>query len=437
MQTAAPPSLKLSRLHAQTTSTEGQSILIVEDNRAVGALLSSFLHELGGFEIEVAGSLNEARDLVANNPARFFCAALDLNLPDAPNGEIVDLIRGFGIPAIVLTGTSDEAARQSVLQKNVVDYVVKASKHQIEHVAYLIGRLRENRAKKVLVVDDSRSYRAHLSDLLARYFYQTFEATDGVQALEILTQHPDMTLVITDINMPHMDGFDLINGIRQLYRREELAIIGLSDSSQVGLSARILKAGANDFLAKQFEIEEFYCRVTQNTNMVGYVRQVHHTANRDFLTGVYNRRYLFDIGEKLHANARRGNIELAASLLDIDHFKRVNDLHGHQVGDRVLQAISASLLQAFRKTDVVARYGGEEFVCLAIVKERAHAIPAFERVRKSLAAIQIETPQGPLSVTGSFGVTTNLGENLDEMLKFADEAVYAAKAAGRNCVVER
>lgn len=440
MSVSVTTSTKLSRLQLASEAlgapSDARSLLVVEDSRAVREMLCGFLRELGGFTLETAGSLAEARRLIAHDPERFFCAALDLNLPDAPSGEIVDLVQAAGVPSIVLTGTADDGVRQAVLKKNVVDYVIKSTNHQIEHVAYLIGRLRENRGKKVLVVDDSRSYRAYLKHLLDRYFYQTFEAGDGVDALAVLAEHPDMALILTDLNMPRLDGFGLIDEVRKRYRREDLAIIGLSDMSQPGMSARILKAGGNDFLAKSFELEEFYCRITQSTNLVGYVRHIHNTANRDFLTGVYNRRYLFEIGETLYANARRGNIQIAASLIDADHFKRINDTHGHQVGDAALKEIAARLRASFRRTDVVARYGGEEFVCIAILKERAHAFEVFERVRRGLEEIRIETPAGPLGLSASIGITTVLGGSLEEMLKRADEAVYAAKNAGRNRVVE-
>jgi PleD family two-component response regulator len=171
----------------------------------------------------------------------------------------------------------------------------------------------------------------------------------------VLAEHPDTTLVITDVNMPVMGGFELISAIRRQYRREDLAIIGLSDASKAGLSAALLKAGANDFVAKPFQVEEFYCRVTQNTNMVGYVRQIKDFATRDFLTGAYNRRHLFEMGGKLYASAQRGNIAIATGVIDADHFKHINDTYGHHAGDAALKCIADVLQSSLRQTDVVAR----------------------------------------------------------------------------------
>ena len=436
MSVSLSTSVKLSRLQRAESHDAQQSILIIDDDSAARALLAEYIEQIGGFDLEAAGSHAEAVLLLEQDPRRFFCAVVNYHLPDAPHGEVVQSLGAAGLSSIVLTDSTDARVIDKLRGQHIVDYVLKNGVHQIEHVAYLIGRLRENRAKKILVVDDSRSYRAYLAALLDRYFYSTFQAADGVEAMEVLAAHPDLTLVITDINMPRLDGFGLIAEIRQRYRREDLAIIGVSDSSQAGMSARILKTGGNDFLPKQFEQEEFYCRVTQNTNMIGYVRQIRDSANVDFLTGVYNRRHLFDIGGKLYANARRGNINLAASLIDADHFKSINDTHGHQVGDLALQAIARRLTDTLRTGDVVARYGGEEFVCLAVVKQPGDAALVFERVRRDIEHLCLEIGGTRIPITASLGVTTVLDENFEAMLRRADEAVYLAKKGGRNRVVE-
>jgi len=436
MSLSLSTSVKLSRLQSAVSHGAEQSILIVVDDGAARALLSQYIAEIGGFNLETAGSHAEAMVLMQRNPQRFFCAVVDYSLPDAPHGEAVQSLDAAGLSSIVLTDSVEARVLDKLRSQHIVDYVLKNGVHQIEHVAYLIGRLRENRAKKILVVDDSRSYRAYLTALLERYFYSTFQAEDGVAAMEVLAEHPDLTLVITDINMPRLDGFGLIAELRQHYRREDLAIIGVSDNSQAGMSARILKTGGNDFLPKQFEQEEFYCRVTQNTNMIGYVRQIRDSANVDFLTGVYNRRHLFDIGGKLYANARRGNIHLAASLIDADHFKSINDTHGHQVGDLALQAIARSLTDTLRTGDVVARYGGEEFVCLAVMKQPGDAGLVFERVRRDIEHLCLEVSGTRIPITVSLGVTTVLDDSFEAMLRRTDEAVYLAKKGGRNRVVE-
>ena len=433
MSVTQPALSKLSRLKAMAPASGAcGSVLVVDDSKAIRELLCGFLRQIGGLAVETADSLAGAQVLLAAQPERFFCAVLDLDLPDAPDGEAVDAARAHGIPVIVLTGSAEPATRERMMARNVVDYVVKNNSHEIEHVAYLIGRLRENRTTKILVVDDSRSFRLYIVSLLEKYFFQTLEASNGSEALAVLEHNPDITLVITDINMPVMDGYQLITALRQRYRREDLPIIGVSDTSKHEVSAKLLKLGANDFLAKSFVAEEFYCRVTQNVNMVGYIRQVRDSAVRDFLTGAYNRRYLFEVAASLYGNARRGHIHLAALLIDADHFKAVNDTYGHAAGDMVLQALAGGISCELRTSDIVARYGGEEFVCLVVLKELSDLEIVCERVRAAVAALDIEYDRYKIPVTISIGATVALGESFEDMLRAADNGVYQAKAEGRN-----
>ena len=437
-ETLSAPTGKLSRLlRTWSVPAPGDcpSILVVEDTRAVRELLCAHLRRLGVFKVESAGTLDEARTLIAQHPERFFCAALDLNLPDAPNGEIVGEVLARGIPAIVLTATMDDQVRKTMLAKPIVDYVIKGSATQIENVAYVIGRLFENRKTKIIITDDSPSFRQYLDVLLKRYCYQTLLAKNGRETLDLLGEHPDTSLVITDINMPEMDGFELVTAIRAKHNKEDLAVIGISEFSSPGQTVKLLKLGANDYLSKPFEVEEFYCRVTQSTNTVGYVRQIRNFATRDFLTGAFNRRQLFELGANLWANARRGNICVASAVIDADFFKRINDTHGHDVGDQTLKAIAACLADTLRKTDVVARYGGEEFVCLAVVKAPEDARIVFERIRAAIEALEIIAGGERVPVTVSIGVTVNLCDSLEAMIKRSDEAVYEAKRTGRNRVV--
>lgn len=414
----------------------GRRVLVVEDSRAMRALLCSRLDVIEGIAVDQAASLAEARELLRHAAGDYFVAVLDLNLGDAPNGEIVPLVRAAGIPIIVLTGSADEDVRRAMRSQLVLDYVVKRQAEEIEHVAFLVRRLHENRAVKVLVVDDQRTFRSYLGQLLANYRYQVLFAEDGEAGLRVLAENPDISLVLTDYEMPRMNGLEFIAAVRREYRREDLAIIGISDSPSSDLTVRLLKVGANDFITKRFEMEEFYCRVAQNTSMVGYVRRIRDSAIRDPLTKVYNRRHLFEVGENLLAQARRGMLNLAVGIIDADHFKKINDTWGHATGDRALVQIASTLGATLRKSDVVARFGGEEFVCCAVVRDPADAVLVFEKVRARLQAIELASDGGePVPVTASIGVTTRPAEAFESMVKEADGALYQAKAGGRNRVV--
>jgi len=426
---------RLKRLQGRDNKSGKNTVLVVEDSKSILNLLRAYLNQLEGIDVISATSMAEAEELLTIHVEQILCAVLDLNLPDAPDGEVVDLVQGHGIPVVVLTGSLDESLRKTMVEKNIVKYLVKRNTTELEKVTYIVGRIFENQDIKILVVDDSPSFRSYLVGLLDIYRYDTFTASHGKEALKVLKQYSDISLVITDYNMPEMNGLELIEAIRIDYRREDLAVIGVTDVTKPGVSVRLLQSGANDFLSKPFELEEFYCRVTQNTNMVGFVQEIRNLATRDYLTKVYNRRHLYDVGEVLYANAKRGNVLLAAALVDADHFKAINDTYGHSIGDQALIALAGALKSSLRSSDIVSRYGGEEFACLAIIKKEDDAVLTFERVRKQVEDIELYSDGTRVRIAVSIGVTTKLAGSLDEMLQLADSAVYEAKNNGRNRVV--
>ena len=156
---------------------------------------------------------------------------------------------------------------------------------------------------------------------------------------------------------------------------------------------------------------------------------------RDYLTGVFNRRYLYEAGNQVFQNARRGNISMAIAMIDADNFKSINDKYGHDIGDLVLQTIANSLRKSLRESDIVARFGGEEFVCIATGVEPDQIENVFERVREAVESQRIATEQGTINVTVSIGVCTDLKKTLDDMINVADQAMYTAKQTGRNRIV--
>jgi diguanylate cyclase (GGDEF)-like protein len=271
--------------------------------------------------------------------------------------------------------------------------------------------------------------------MLAQYRYPILLATNGREALTLLEQHPDTALVLTDYHMPEMDGLGLVRGIRRRYRREELAIIALSQAHEKELSATMLKAGANDFLNKDFQAEELYCRLVQNTNMVHFVRQLRDLINLDYLTRLYNRRYLFQVANLLHAEASARPGVLALAMVDADYFKRINDSFGHSAGDEALKHIATLLRRTFQHTDIIARYGGEEFVCVVTADRPEDAWHRFDKLREDIATTPLSFEGATIRMTVSIGLTTVLGNSLTEMIACADRAVYRAKAEGRNRVV--
>ena len=216
---------------------------------------------------------------------------------------------------------------------------------------------------------------------------------------------------------------------------DTMAIIGMSAHGNPLLSAQFLKRGANDFINKPYFEEELVWRVNQNVEMLAHLERLRDAAIKDAMTGLFNRRYFFETGAKLFANALRKNLDICIAMIDIDHFKDVNDTYGHACGDLVIKEVTKTLQENFRESDLVARIGGEEFIVMTSNMQLEHCSEHFEQIRQKIEDAFIEAGPEMIQVTASIGVTTNLTETLDEMVREADGLLYQAKDSGRNCVI--
>ncbi|MBI5119800.1 MAG: diguanylate cyclase [Rhodospirillales bacterium] len=414
-----------------------QRILIVEGSRFFSNQVRRAVEAATGTQTIVAQTLAAAQKAIAAERARggFALALFDIILPDATENEVVDLCREKGLPSVVFTGFySDELRERLTSSRTVIDYIVKDTPASLAMLRQTVTRIWRNRVTKALAVDDSATARRYLVDLLQLYQFQTLEAANGKQALEILHQHPDIRLVVTDYRMPVMDGIDMIKQMRASHPKDRLAVIGIATGGGSSLSAQFIKSGANDFITKPFLREEFFCRINQNMEILDLFESIRDSANRDYLTGIYNRRYLFEVGTKLLAAQRRKQIAVAAAMFDVDFFKKINDTYGHEAGDAVLKALAALLRERVRDTDIVARFGGEEFCLLAVNLDPKKAKEFFEGLRQGISEMRVRAKGQQLSITASIGVCLEELTNLDDLLSKADAMLYRAKEKGRNRV---
>ncbi|TAN53622.1 MAG: response regulator [Methylococcaceae bacterium] len=408
-------------------------VLVIEDQNSLARLLGAMISERWGCEVRIANTMAQVKEELALD-SHFYVAVCDLNLPDAQHGEIIDEIHQAGIATIALTGEFGEELRDIMQKKGVIDYVTKTSANAYEYVTNLVGRLHYNQQIKVLVVDDSRSSRALLKHILSMLRFHVFTAGDGKEALDVLREHPDIRLLLTDYTMPVMDGFALTMAVRNHFGKDKLAIIGISASDNPQVSAQFLKNGANDFITKPFSYEEMLCRITQNIEMLELIDAIQDAANRDYLTGLYNRRYFFHHGSQIHLDAKAQNTPLLAAMLDIDFFKKINDVYGHDAGDAALKHMAVLLRECF-PTQLVARLGGEEFVLLFENLGAETAIQLLEKFRAALKAASVTFKDKTIAFTVSVGFTSGLESTIDDMLKTADINLYHAKESGRDRIV--
>ena len=408
---------------------------MVEDSRLFGSMLKKKIEAASDFSVEWLQTYAEAEEMVQHGEKEFFAALLDLNLPDAPNGEVVDLVLSLGIPVIVFTGDMSDEAREFIWAKKVAEYVLKENKQSIDYIIYLLKRLKQNLNVTILIVDDSRFYRKIVRDLLQIHLFKTLEATNGFEALEVLEQNKNIVMVLTDYNMPEMNGFELVKKIRDRYSRDTLAVIGLSTEGNSNMSAQFIKSGANDFLNKPFGNEEFYCRITQSVVMMENIQRIMDLSNKDPLTNLYNRRFFFETTPKMFASAKREQITINVGMLDIDFFKKVNDTYGHDVGDEVIKHLANLLNNRFRQTDVVSRFGGEEFCILSVNMDEDYVFAVYEDVRKKIEESTLEVDGQIIQYTVSVGVCCKKMDSVEDMIKQADLMLYDAKDSGRNRVI--
>ena len=248
-------------------------ILIVEDSRAIAEELKRKILEETDYRAELVSTYADAVSFIEENLNDIFLAILDLNLPDSIDGEVVDEFCKRGIPSIVFTADLDENTRRVMLSKDIIDYVIK-DPLAIETILTYIENLELNSRIGVLVVDDSKSFRASLTQMLTRLMFQVQEAPDAETALKLLDNGADVRLVIVDYEMPGMNGVELVKQIRIRFGREQLGVVGLSSSGDEMLTAKYLKSGANDFLYKPVELEEFYCRVRSTLDNLELIRRL-------------------------------------------------------------------------------------------------------------------------------------------------------------------
>ncbi|MCP4131205.1 MAG: diguanylate cyclase [bacterium] len=410
------------------------NVLLVEENhRFASSIIKRIENELGRHTFWARNYTEAQNELNRKND--YGIALLDMTLPDAPMGKAVDLVKSYNIPPVAIAPNFSDEIQEFIWTKKVVDYVVKEGPHALDYLVNLVERIERNKRSKILVVDDSGTARAHIKKLLKIHQYQVLEAANGKEALKILGKNNDIMLVLTDYKMPEIDGIELTRKIREHFSMDRLGIIGLSSEGNHQLSVKFIKHGANDFISKPFLSEQLYCRVEQNIRTIDRFESLRHVSLTDHLTKLKNRRYFFEFASVMYKNClRKGTIPVIA-MVDIDHFKNINDTFGHKTGDEVLSTLGATMKESFRETDIVSRYGGEEFCIMAINMNVHYIAKIFNTLRKKIEQTKFKSGKSSFSVTISIGICNNFQNSLAGMIQEADRKLYRAKKTGRNRIV--
>jgi len=287
---------------------------------------------------------------------------------------------------------------------------------------------------KVLIVDDSADALALARARLSKEGLELVCADGGKRGLAMAeSEKPD--LILLDLDMPDMSGFDVCRALKADGELCMVPIIFLSGSSGPEDKVKGLDLGAVDYVTKPFDAFELRARVNAALRTKHLQDLLIEHAKIDPLTGLANRRGLMERLGQEWARIQRHGGALSFIMGDVDHFKQVNDAHGHTVGDRALQAVAGAIVGQCRQADLPSRYGGEEFAIVVPNEAASRAASLAERCRQAVEAIRLGVGSETVGTTASFGVADAAGAgSTDRMIQQADEAMYRAKSAGRNRV---
>lgn len=300
-------------------------------------------------------------------------------------------------------------------------------------------------SNSILIIDDSATVREQILRILESFdlFSRYYEAEDGLDGFKKLLSSP-VDIILCDLEMPRIDGFKFLSMLKARPDLQDIPVLILTGMGDRDRKIRGLEHGASDYITKPFDPEELVARVKVHLKIKNLQDDLKRSnelllelSNTDHLTGLFNRRYMMGALEKeLQRSIRKGG-HLSFILLDIDHFKQVNDVYGHLQGDVVLQKVSLLLQKELRNYDCAARYGGEEFVAILPDSALKEAVFVAERIRLSIQDTRFTNELADLNLTVSLGVASFPMEGVttvDAFIKLADDALYRAKNNGRNRV---
>ncbi len=419
--------------------------LLIDPSKTYQHVLGLQFREAG---FDTSGYTTGQEALANFDPHQFDLVCVSLHLGDMSGIDFCEALRervGRQVPVIMVTSDEQDAVQISGMKSGITDIFNKSNlvglRRFLDQFVHHL-RIARELVGNVLYIEDSRSaafvVQKYLNEmgLTVDYFPQARPALEAFMAKEY-------DLVLTDVILEGgMSGLGLTREIRQLDGvRQRVPILAMSGVEDVARKIELLRSGVNDYIAKPVIAEELAARVRSlidNKKLMDKVeeqqKRLEELAMTDQLTGLLNRRYLDEVIERRVSEALRQQFPLSLIVMDIDHFKVVNDTHGHAVGDAVLVDAARLLRGSCRREDVALRYGGEEFLLVMSFCRGEDAAKRADSLRLALEGIY----PGGIPVTASFGVTElpkGRQVSFEELFRCADSALYKAKNSGRNRVV--
>ena len=450
-------------------------VLVVDDILPNVKLLEAKL-SCEYYEVLTATSGQEALEKVKNeNPD---IVLLDVMMPGMDGFEVCSRIKSdpdrAHIPVVMVTALTDtedkvrglEVGADDFLSKPINDTALMARVRSLVRLKMALDewRVRENAAMqfgvvsektnvmaepvegaRILVVEDKEFEKNKIVETLAKDHNIAMAVDNGMRGMELATTY-DFDVLMISLDLKNEDGLRLCSHLKSNERTRAVPIVMIGEDEDIGRIAHGLEIGAHDYIIRPLERNELLARVRTQIRRKRFQERLRSTyeislsmALTDSLTGLYNRRYFEVHMEKLLQKNEQSKKTMAVIMLDIDHFKSVNDTYGHNVGDEVLKVFAERLKNSLRSFDLVARLGGEEFVAILPDVSPEWACIVAERLRRSICdtPIRCSVEGGALPITTSAGGTliTHGAHSIEEILGRADKCLYQAKHEGRNCVV--
>lgn len=297
---------------------------------------------------------------------------------------------------------------------------------------------------KILIAEDDVTSRLILENMLTKWGYDVISATDGNDAWKKLQEEDSPKLVILDWMMPGLEGVEICRKIRENSKKEDqytyITLLTAKESKENIVTG--MDAGADDYITKPFDMHELRVRVRAGQRIVQLQSELLEAkktleiqSRTDPLTGVLNRRAILTQIENELSRAKRNNAHISISLLDLDHFKKINDNFGHLAGDAVLRECMHRVGETIRAYDAIGRFGGEEFIIVLPGSKQTDAFTIAERIRLKINEKNVNVDGTSIPFTVSQGLATCNGKStVDELIAMADQALYRAKEKGRDRV---
>jgi len=419
-----------------------QQLLLVESSRFHQIMISQIFNN-EGLIVHIAHDFASAMAILTKESMDFVCTAY--RLPNGTDGiELAKYIRitpkSKDIPVILLTSNKIDNSFDYAYTSGVTEIYSRSDINELsKNLKYSIQRKRNELNARVLFVEDSKTTSAILKRQMEAMKMSVAHFQSADKALHSFKKSSkEYDIIITDLLVEgSLNGMGFIREIRKIYPdRSKLPILVISGHDDITRRIELLGMGANDYIVKPIVEEELNARLSNlvtTKQLFDQVKiqqeQLFQLAMTDQLTGLYNRHSLTQLLPKYFSHSIRHSNPLSVIVMDIDHFKHINDTYGHSKGDDVLRKFAELIKFNFREEDLVARYGGEEFVIIMAHSAKEYAVNKAEKLRKYMESNKVEG----LTITISIGVTSaDSNSSFDYMFNQADSALYHAKEHGRN-----